>query len=123
MLTDKLNTRRENKSGTLLEDEWSDLVRDETLLEHLGFFARVSMHEMSQMFWIHGSGVISSQRLTASKGRMRQMKRAKLNLNLSHTLTQSEHAFGIIHRIRMFILVSLFQKILAVKVFCLKRGN
>jgi len=44
MLTDKLNTRRENKSGTLLEDEWSDLVSDETLLEHLVFFARVSKH-------------------------------------------------------------------------------
>src|SRR6218665_2418271 len=81
------------------------------------------MHEMSQMLWINGSGVISSQRLTASKGRMRQMKRAKLNLNLSQTLTQSESTFGIIHRRRMFVLVSLFQKILAVKVFCFKRGN
>ena len=49
MLTDKLNTRRENKSGTLLEDEWSDLV-SETLFEHLVFFARVSKHEMSRMF-------------------------------------------------------------------------
>ncbi len=38
----------------LLEDKWPDLVRDKTLLEHLGFFARVSMHGMSQMFWIHG---------------------------------------------------------------------
>ena len=55
MLTDKLNTRREHESGTFLEDEWSDLVSDETLLEHLIFFARMSMHEMSQMFWIHGS--------------------------------------------------------------------
>ena len=62
-------------------------------------------------------------RLTASRGRMRQMKRAKLNLNLSHTLTQSEYAFGIIHRRRMFILVSLFQKLLAVKVFCFKGDN
>src|SRR6218665_1525370 len=37
MLTDELNTRREHESGTLLEDEWSDLVSDETLLEHLVF--------------------------------------------------------------------------------------
>ena len=50
MLTDKLNTRRENESGTILEDEWSDLVSDETLLENLVFFARVSKHEMSRMF-------------------------------------------------------------------------
>ena len=55
ILTDKLNARREHESGTLLENEWSKLVRDETLLEHLGFFANVSMHEMNQMFWIHGS--------------------------------------------------------------------
>ena len=36
---------------------------------------------------------------------------------------ESDSAFGIIHRRRMFILVSLFQKILAVKMFCFKRGN
>ena len=33
---------------------------------------------------------------------------------------ESDSAFGIIHRRRMFILVSLFQKILATKVFCFK---
>ena len=36
---------------------------------------------------------------------------------------ESDSAFGIIHRIRMFILVSLFQKLLAVKVFCFKGDN
>ena len=36
---------------------------------------------------------------------------------------ESDSAFGIIHRIRMFILVSLFQKILATKVFCFKGDN
>ena len=66
MLTDKLNTRREHESGTLLEDEWSNLVSDETLLEHLIFFARVSMHEMSRMFRIHGSGVISLNHIVSS---------------------------------------------------------
>src|SRR6218665_1306641 len=55
--------------------------------------------------------------------RLREGECAKLNLNLSHTLTQSEYAFGIIHRRRMFILVSLFQKLLAVKVFCFKGDN
>src|SRR6218665_3465857 len=37
MLTNKLNARQEHESGTLSEDEWPDPVRDETLLEHLGF--------------------------------------------------------------------------------------
>ena len=36
---------------------------------------------------------------------------------------ESDSAFGIIHRRRMFILVSLFQKLLAVKVFCFKGDN
>src|SRR6218665_4102264 len=36
---------------------------------------------------------------------------------------ESDSAFGIIHRRRMFILFSLFQKILAVKMFCFKRDN
>ena len=44
-------------------------------------------------------------------------KSPQLNLN------QSEHAFRVIHRRRMFILVSLFQKLLAVKVFCFKGDN
>ena len=36
---------------------------------------------------------------------------------------ESDSAFGIIHRRRMFILVSLFQKILTAKVFCFKGDN
>src|SRR6218665_3744212 len=32
ILTDKLNARREHESGTLLENEWSELVRDENFI-------------------------------------------------------------------------------------------